>query len=39
MFVNTLQKDLAKLAEIAVGSAVVAAQSVVVLTVVLLGNI
>jgi hypothetical protein len=39
MFVNTLQKDLTKLAEIAVGSAVVTAQSVVVATLVLIANL
>jgi len=39
MFVNTLQKDLTKLTEIAVGTAVVAAQSAVVGTIVLIASL
>jgi len=39
MFVNTLQKDLAKLAEIAVGTTVVATQSVVIGVMVLIANL
>ena len=39
MFVTTLQKDLTKIAEIAVGSAVVFAQSAVVGTMVLIASL
>ena len=39
MFITTLQKDLTKIAEIAVGSAVVFAQSAVVGTMVLIASL